>query len=106
MFKFRDVPNAAGHGTASTTAARPQHVLQRETLLSTILNDLAKTPLQSEFFSAVSIASNVPFLIILYLAALLNEKVPTRIRNPAALITTALLFASVTVLVVVDTDLC
>ncbi|OQR73001.1 equilibrative nucleoside transporter 1-like [Tropilaelaps mercedesae] len=105
MFKFRDLPSTGkrggnGDGRVNSTQLSAADLPKGRS----ILDDSGKTPLQSEFFSALSIASNVPFLLTLYLAALLNEKLPARIRNPFALIATTLLFGSVTALAVVDTD--
>lgn len=65
-----------------------------------------KTKLQAEFFSMVSIVSCVPYLIVLYFSAIINEYVPQKLRNIGALVSVTVLFASVTAFVIVDTDSC
>lgn len=79
MFKFRDVSN-------STLPAG------------------GKTELQTEFFSMLAIVTNVPYLAVLYLSTFVNDKVPQKFRNSLSLFTMTLLFATVTIMVPMDSD--
>ncbi|XP_028968107.1 equilibrative nucleoside transporter 1 [Galendromus occidentalis] len=63
-----------------------------------------KTKLQAEFFSMTSIVSSVPCLIVLYFSAIMNKSVPQGVRNIGALAVVTILFATVTIFVLIDTD--
>ncbi|KAI1284911.1 Equilibrative nucleoside transporter 3 [Halotydeus destructor] len=63
-----------------------------------------KTELQTFFTSYLSIASNVPFVFVLFLNMLFGQRIPEDIRTLVSLFSVSLIFIGTTAFIEVDTD--